>query len=470
MARIVYVQNIFREYPAYMALAAEMKRCGYYTAVVVARAERDVVSAVLEHRPDLVGFSPTVYDIEWCLAIAMKLKAIGLEIILGGAMITANQDMINNLSVDFLCIGEGEQCLRELLDKKDRKYDSGSYKTVPNLVYKKNGDVFANPLAPMIKDLDDLAMPDHGLYEKYPQIVKGPTGIFTFMRGCRFRCSFCFNHVFQKIYRNKPFIVRRRSPESSVKEIEETIAARNGSLRIVRLFDSSLLSDMKWAKEFLGLYRERIRIPFVCFAHPSEINDEISKELKKSGCVEIGFSIESGSSSIRNKVLCKRSSERQIYAAAEALRRNHVPFVSFNMLGSPGETWEDVLSTIEMNRRIKPKLAWGSLTQVYHGTDLERITKKLEVQRIGPKRTCGVLDYSHPNQKRILTLLDAFPFIIRYPKISRRVLNGDFSAIRPTLRLLSILSFFMQCLRPALSFKEFIRHYIVEEGGGVGYY
>ena len=406
MARIVFVQNIFREYPAYLALAADVKRYGHCAGVVIARGERNIVSAVSKHRPDLVGFSPTAYDIEWCLSIAAALKNAGLEVIFGGAMVTANQDVIANPAVDFLCVGEGEQCMRELLGLKDSKHGNDNYEMVPNLVYKKNGNIFKNPLAPMIEDLDELAIPDHSLYGKYPQIVKGHTGIFTFMRGCRFKCSFCFNHVLQKLYQNKHYLVRRRSPQSSIKEIEETVAARNGAMKMVRLFDSTLLSDAGWTKEFLRIYRERIRLPFVCFAHPFEINNERSRELKESGCIEVGFSIESGSACIRNKVLRKGSSERQIYVAADALRKNQIPFVTFNMLGSPGESWENILETIAINRRVKPMLAWGSLTQVYRGTHLERITSELEALRLKPERKYGILDYRHPQQTRILSRVD----------------------------------------------------------------
>lgn len=470
MARIVFVQNIFREYPAYMALAADLKKYGHYAGVVIARGEKDVVSAIMAHSPNLVGFSPTAYDIEWCLGMARVLKNAGLDIIMGGAMVTADQDVIHNLAVDFVCVGEGELCMRQLLRLEDRKDISDKYDSIPNLVYKKDGQVFHNPVAPMINDIDGLSIPDHGLYGQYDKIVKGPTAIFTFMRGCRFNCSFCFNHVWQKIYRNKPFIIRKRSPELAVREIEETIETRKGAIKLVRLFDSTLLSDTHWVKSFLSLYKERIKVPFVCFAHPSEVNDEMSKELKDSLCIEVAFSIESGTDFIRNKILRKGISESQIYMAAKALKKNHVPFVTFNMLGSPGESWKDILKTIEINRNVKPMFAWAALTQVYLGTDLEGITRRSEPTKVIPWQEYGVLDYRHQNQAQILPLIGAFPFIIRYPKLSRIILGKYITLNGLTLRLMSFISFFMQCVRPALSFKEFISHYIFEEGQGLGYY
>ncbi|MGP8320955.1 MAG: B12-binding domain-containing radical SAM protein [Methanosarcinaceae archaeon] len=470
MAVIVFVQNIFREYPAFMALSSFIRQNGHKAQVVVARGEKDIVKAIMLHKPKLIGFSPTAYDIDWCITCSEKLKKEGIEIIFGGAMVTGNQDVIYNPAVDFVCIGEGELCLYKLLDLKDKKGTGNSYDSIPNLVYKKSKRIFYNQVVPMFEDLDSLGIPDHNIYRRYRQITNSTTSIFTFMRGCKFNCSFCFNHVIQKAYGNKPFIVRRRSPQSSVKEIEITLAERNRSIKIIRLFDSTFLSDIQWARKFLKLYRERIALPFVCFAHPSEVNEEISCELRKSNCIEVGFSIESGSSYIRNNILKKGISEKQIFRAVKALKRSQIPFVTFNMLGSPGESFQDILKTIEINTKIKPMLAWGSLTQVYNGTNLERITKKMCQSQIRPNRIYGVLNYEHERQAQLLRIQDAFPFIIKYPKVSRVLLANQFANKSILLRVMAFIGFFMQCLRPSLSFKEFLKNYLMSEDRGVGYY
>lgn len=470
MARIVFVQNIFREYPAFTALSADLKMFGHDVGVVVGRGEIDIVSAILRNKPDIVGFSPTVYDIEWCLNISKDLNNIGVEVILGGAMVTANQDVITNPNIDYICIGEGELCMRQLLDLKDSHKGAESYELVPNLVFKKNGIVIRNEMVPLIDSIDVLATPDHGLYRMYPQIIESSTAIFTFMRGCRFNCSFCFNHVLQERYQNNPYLIRRRSPLLAIEEIEITREARKRSLKILRLFDSSLLSDTGWAKKFLGLYRDRIKLPFVCFAHPSEISYEMSNLLKESGCIEVGFSIESGSQDIRNKVLRKAISQEQILKAVEALKLNNLSFVTFNMLGSPGESWEQLLETIEINQKIKPMIAWASLTQVYRGTTLERTAIKLEPSQIQNGSSYGLLDYRSKIMTRIFPLGGAFSFLVRYPKLSALVLGRNYPGRAIMAKVMSLISFLMQCRRPALSFKEFVKHYIFEEGHGTGYY
>jgi hypothetical protein len=84
MARMVFVQDIFREYPAPMALAAEVQRYRHLPRVVVARGERDVLGSILTHHPDLVGFSPTAYDIAWCLSLATKLQSFGSKSLWAG--------------------------------------------------------------------------------------------------------------------------------------------------------------------------------------------------------------------------------------------------------------------------------------------------------------------------------------------------------------------------------------------------
>lgn len=471
MARIVFVQRIFREYPAYMAFATFLKQSGHSVAVVVTRGERDVIHAIQASQPDLVGFSPTAYDLDWCLKTAQAVKRTGLETILGGTLVAANHEVIREPAVDLVCRGEGEACLRRLLDLKD----SGgmpvhSLTTVPNLVFEKEGQIICNPLADELSDLDRLGVSDHSIYENYSQIMKSATSIFTFMRGCKFHCTFCHNHVSQHLYGHKHFIIRRKSPELAIREIENTIELRRGKLRSVRLFDSTLLNDKGWAIEFLNLYKIRIKLPFVCYAHPSEIDLEIARILKESGCAEIGFSIESGSNFIRNKILWKGISQKQIFKAVESLKKHRIPFVTFNMIGTPTETWEDILETVEINQKIKPMLAWASLTQIYRGTHLEQIAKELNSGLCNVTTTIPVVNFRHHEWDKILPLLNAFPALVQFPLLGNIVFGKTVITLKIVWSVLGILCLFMQLKRPSLSTKDFFRHYIFEKGAGVGYY
>ncbi len=167
-------------------------------------------------------------------------------------MATGDQALIGHPAVDFICVGEGEQCLKELLDQIGRETGLRRYDMVPYLVDKQHGEIIGNPPAPLL-DVVSLARPDHRLYDRYPPIARGRTGTFTFMRGCRFNCSFCFNHAFQKLYGNRPHLVRRRSPESSISEIEETMVARNGKVKIFHLSsDIRIFLIESWGIIFLG--------------------------------------------------------------------------------------------------------------------------------------------------------------------------------------------------------------------------
>jgi radical SAM superfamily enzyme YgiQ (UPF0313 family) len=94
--------------------------------------------------------------------------------------------------------------------------------------------------------------------------------------------------------------------------------------------------------------------------------------LKKAGCRSLNFAIESGVERIRKEVYNKPISDEDIYNLADALNSNDMPFLTYNMIGLPEESMEDIYHTVKINQEIKTTYPWCSILQPYPGTKISK--------------------------------------------------------------------------------------------------
>src|SRR6478609_7147622 len=95
---------------------------------------------------DVVAFSCYIWNISQTLAVTEKIKALNptTKILLGGPEVSYEyEDIIALDHVDYIVLGEGETAFREFMQSFP------DVDLVPSLVYKKNGEVKTNNMAPM---------------------------------------------------------------------------------------------------------------------------------------------------------------------------------------------------------------------------------------------------------------------------------------------------------------------------------
>jgi radical SAM superfamily enzyme YgiQ (UPF0313 family) len=163
--------------------------------------------------------------------------------------------------------------------------------------------------------------------------------------------------------------VRYRSPGNIINEILQV--KNHLPIKTVRFSDDSFTLNKSWLLDFLDQYQNVVKLPFTCLACANDLVDEETvAKLKEAGCINLFFGVESGSEHIRNKVLGKSLSDENIYKAAVNLHKYKIEFGTYNMIGAPGETLEDVFRTIQLNQNIGTKLPTSTLLQPYPGTAL----------------------------------------------------------------------------------------------------
>jgi anaerobic magnesium-protoporphyrin IX monomethyl ester cyclase len=81
--------------------------------------------------------------------------------------------------------------------------------------------------------------------------------------------------------------------------------------------------------------------------------------------------VECGNEHYRNTVLSREVKNSDIIKSAELSRKYGIRYVSMNMIGLPGETYEMALETLELNIQLKPEYANCYVYQPYAETKLK---------------------------------------------------------------------------------------------------
>jgi hypothetical protein len=134
--------------------------------------------------------------------------------------------------------------------------------------------------------------------------------------------------------------------------------------------------DAAWVREFVDRYAAEVGLPFNCHVRANLITAEVAADLGRAGCRSVLLGVEAGDERLRNEVLKRNMSDEQIVAAGRYLRENGVRVYTQNILGLPGETFDQALKTLALNQRCRPAFAWASLFMPYPATDLARYAQE----------------------------------------------------------------------------------------------
>lgn len=334
-----------------LTLAAVTRRAGYRTYVIdpypYGWGNREIVSELKGMCPNVIGISAQTLGIinAGGLADAIKQTFPDVPIIIGGQHVTALSERTMQLfgSFDFGCIGEGEETILELLDII---FEDKNAADVLGIAYRDGDSILVTPRRPYIKDLDSLPFPAWDLLPHYPENFfpftggsrKRPIGSLFSTRGCPWKCIFCDRAVFGEEMRS--------FSAEYVMEMVKILYERHG-IREIMFADDTMLAFRERTLEFAELLaRANMNLRWECMARVIDADSELYTALKKSGCFEISFGIESASEKV-STTACKHLTREMIDRAVSITKEAGIRVRGYFIFGLPGETKETLRESVD---------------------------------------------------------------------------------------------------------------------------
>jgi radical SAM superfamily enzyme YgiQ (UPF0313 family) len=368
---------------------------------------QDYARALADMDLDLIAFSlmsPHWHPVEPYLD-AIKRLIPDVPVLIGGYQAMLSQEQtINNPNVDYICVGDGEYAIGNLIQHLcglrrtpvdgmwEKMHNGALYKTEPH----------------QIADLKSLPFPDYGLFAKedgFKRVITsifGPKGkiVLPVMtgRGCPYRCTYCCNTPLLDDWKDKKTFLRKYDPVALVDELVRLVSQY--SIGYLEFWDELFLSNLKFVKEFFALYKERIHLPFSINSRVEVMNEKFCQMAAEAGCHTIWFGIESGDEAYRSKMLGRKMTNEKIIEAAANCKRAGIYRLTFNIVGMPMETAENMRATLKLNKKVAPEFFFFFPYIPLRGTPLYDLAKK-EGLLLPLKKNIHYLSSEHDREFRM---------------------------------------------------------------------
>ncbi|MEK9184083.1 MAG: radical SAM protein [Patescibacteria group bacterium] len=353
---ILYVAGYLKKYSNHelKIIDAQVERMSY----------SELQKEIKKFAPDVIGVTAmtfTMLDVLKTIEI-VKETCPDAKIILGGPHVHIYPEETANLkNVDYVVLGEGEETFFQLLQNMG---DINALRKVSGLVFKTNGAIVNTGSKDYCKDLDNLPFPPREMlpYQKYFSLLAKERPITTMFtsRGCPFRCSFCDRPNMGKIF-------RRRSARNVVDEMQECLKL---GIKEIFIYDDTFTVDKQRVIDICNeILKRKLKFSWDIRARVDTVNEELLMLLKKAGCKRIHYGVEAGTEKIL-KVLNKNITLDQVLKAFRATRKIGIETLAYFMIGSPTETREDILTTIEFAKKLNPDFTQITLLTPFPATNI----------------------------------------------------------------------------------------------------
>jgi radical SAM superfamily enzyme YgiQ (UPF0313 family) len=244
-----------------------------------------LAATLLADAPDIVGFSVYVWSFAALVAVAREVKRQrpSVCVLFGGpsarpAMFDLAPFRAARSDVDAVCVGDGEEVLRDVLRLPDRSPEALA--GVVGLAVPVPPGWRTGARRPRMERLDDLASPYQ--MDLAPQ---GVAAVLETFRGCPISCRFCEWGVMES-----PKSVL--STEYLARELE---GIRRARCTVVIDSDAGLnlnsraFRNLARAEAEVGLFRD---VPLSCCVYPSHLTDEHVEFLSRCRVERVGLGLQ----------------------------------------------------------------------------------------------------------------------------------------------------------------------------------
>ena len=351
MPKIVFIEpqapnlHIFSQFPlprlGVLILGTMMKQRGWDVEVYVEDLRRIDFDAVAG--ADLVGISTITSTAPRAYAIADKVRAMGIPVLMGGPHVTFLADEALE-HADFVIPGRRRtaahglyRCLgRRPRSRRGSPISPSGPRTAGSSTIRSCPWRTTWTRSPIRTSRSSSPIPGAGN-------SRPPIPVQT-SRGCPFDCSFCsVTGMFGKKY-------RFRSTENVIEELRRYDRSKNA----VFFYDDNFAANRERTKELLqAMIREGFTFPWTTQVRADLARDiELVGLMREAGChtVYIGFESVNPRSLDGMK---KKQTVADLVRAAKVLRRNRINIHGMFVLGFDEDDWPSVKETVKFAKRSR---------------------------------------------------------------------------------------------------------------------
>jgi anaerobic magnesium-protoporphyrin IX monomethyl ester cyclase len=314
---------------------------------------------------DVILFSCYIWNTELTLKLASDLKQLapGTIMVLGGPEVSfgAFDMMVRNSAIDCIVRGEGEECVRELLQALR---DEAPLDAIAGITYREADEIVANPERGPIAELARIPSPfAAGLVDLAKPLVYYETS-----RGCPFSCAFCMSSIDSGV---------RSFPMDRIKR--DLLVLMESGAQTVKLVDRTFNFDAARANQIWGFILEQQSNSKFHFEIAAELLTDANLALLAGvppGQFRFEIGVQSGGAETLAMVE-RRSSLSQLFERVRRLRAETRVTVHLDLVaGLPGESLHGFLKSLQGLFELRPDHIQVEALKVMKGTAMRGIARK----------------------------------------------------------------------------------------------
>jgi len=339
-------------------------------AISVERFIRDALKKSLaeSYQPTMIGISilfSTAHKTSMDLAEVCRKIWPKTPIVLGGIHSTSAVDSIlENKAVDYVCRGEAESIIVEMVQKADQGEVLDTIQGVisRSKLAESKVNKHALPSSPLINNLDEIPFPAWNLIPMSEYIynsIRRPYNIIRHRidkvsshdfvativtsRGCPFQCTFCSSWT---VHGRK---MRYRSTENVIKELE-ILTEKYGVNSIIPeddLFTVKKPRIIKLCNTIFERFQNKLDFQFPNGLSVATLDKDVIEALCKVGISLANVAIESGSEYTQRHIIKKNCNLERARKITKLFYDKGVITRTYFIIGFPGETRELIKESLD---------------------------------------------------------------------------------------------------------------------------
>lgn len=352
-------------YPALgiASIGSVLREAGFPISIIdmpfTSPTDEELIADLRRRAPQIVGLTAVTmtYPVVVRLARRIREEFPRMVIVVGGIHVTdAPDEALEEQAFDYSVCGAGEYSMLHICEGIAR---GAVDEHISGVGY--NRERPARRVPPVIIDYDGLPPTGYDLYDMdaYNRTY-GHMSILT-SHGCNARCVFCTSGNRGTAVRMVPLDRLRRELRYIVGEC---------GFKFVNIYDSNFTYRPERVHQICDIIlEEKLQFSWRCFSKTNGVDIDLFRHMREAGCSHVLFGVET--SHDHTMRLIRKGSTRKLIGSAFAMAREAgLKRVAYSIVGLPGETYEDVVGTIDFIEGLDAEFNVVSPISLMPGTPL----------------------------------------------------------------------------------------------------